>query len=68
MKHRFYVIDNQGNTSYSVKKEAPEFFTTELAAVVRATELAESNPGEKVYVGKAVAIAIARVQKVEIEK
>jgi hypothetical protein len=54
MTTRFFVIDAEGNPSWSVKNEAPEHFKNQAAARKRAEEMAESEPGSPVYVAQAI--------------
>lgn len=55
------VVNSDGNVSWSAKTEAPEQFSTPMAARRRAVEIAESNPGEPCYVCKAVGKAVAKI-------
>jgi hypothetical protein len=59
----FYVIDHDGNISYSAKREAPEHFTTRGAAIRRAQELAAIDPGKTVCVAEGIDLIICEVAK-----
>lgn len=65
MKTIYIVCDENGNTSYSDKTEAPESFATFRAAEKRAKELAATSPGETIGVFELVGEVIAPVTKTE---
>lgn len=62
MKKRYYVINEENQTSYSAKKEAPEHFITEAASRRRAVELANTDPGKVFYICESVKFADAEVE------
>lgn len=62
MKNRFYVIDEEHGTSWSAKTDAAEYFTSEAAAMKRATDLANSEPGKTYYVCQATRFAVCKIQ------
>lgn len=58
MTDKWFVIDQDGNTSWFVNEDnssddGPEYFETEGAAIERAKELAQSAPDKPIYVAKA---------------
>lgn len=61
MTHKFVVIDEKGNTSYSAKDEGAESFKSFAAAEKRAKELAETSPGEIIGIYERTAYASADV-------
>ena len=61
MKQQFVVTDNEGNISFSAKRDAPETFKSWATAKARAAELANSAPGEKIGIYQIVAEVIAPV-------
>jgi hypothetical protein len=63
----FYVIDADNLVSYSAEKDAPESFKTHRAAEKRATELAESQPGETIRIVSTVAEVVCPVGKPQMK-
>lgn len=68
MKAKFFVIDGEGMVSYSAKTEGPESFGSYAAAVKRAKELAEDDPGAEIIICEAMAFVCATVQTPIIKK
>lgn len=67
MKKRFYVIDAEENvTSYSPSKDKSEFFTTEAAAMKKATDLADSEPGKTFFICATTRYAVCNVQQAQV--
>ena len=64
MKHEFVVIDEDGNVSYSVSKDAPEKFRTFKAARARAEELAKYAPGRAIGIYELTAESIVPLKEV----
>lgn len=67
MQKRFYVMDEENLASYSAKKDAPEHFTVEAAAIKRAGQLAESEPGKTFYVCTATRFAACKVARASVQ-
>lgn len=67
MKKRFYVIDEDNLTSYSARKDAPEYFAKEVDAIKRASALAESEPGKTFFVCAATRFATCKVEKSTVQ-
>lgn len=63
MEARFYVIDAEGNVSYSAKKDAPEHFKTRANAFQRARELAKSEPGRAVHVVETAEVVMCEISE-----
>ena len=61
MKAKFFVIDGEGNPSYSAEKERPESFASLKAAKKRAIELAENEPGTEVHIARTLMISCCSV-------
>lgn len=61
MQKKFYVLDSEGNISWSAKTDAAEHFKTKSAAFQRARQLAASEPGKPVHVAETVEIVICKV-------
>lgn len=61
MKKNFYVLDAEGNVSFSAKRDATEHFTTMSAALTRANELAVSEPGKPVHIASTVEIVMCEI-------
>lgn len=61
MKKRFYVIDEDNQTSFSAKTDSAEHFTTKAAAQRRAVALANSDPGKVFYICESIRFADAEV-------
>ena len=59
---RFYVIDEDNQTSFNAKKDAPEHFTKRRAAQKRAVELANSEPGKMFFICETIQFADAEVE------
>jgi hypothetical protein len=58
---KYFVMDNENNPSWNPDDEKAESFASQSAAIKRAVDLAESIPGEPVYVCKAVEIVTCPV-------
>jgi hypothetical protein len=59
----WFVIDSEGNTSFSDKTEKAEHFRQEDAALKRAQAIAASNPGNVVRICRVVAEVEAPIGK-----
>jgi hypothetical protein len=58
---RWYVVDEDNQTSFSAKAEKAEHFTTKKAAQRRAVHLANTDPGKMFFIAEAVMFADAEV-------
>lgn len=65
MQKRYFVLDSEGNVSWSAKTDAAEHFKTKSAAFQRARALAVSEPGKPVHVAETVEIVICKVGNAE---
>lgn len=65
---KFVVTDEEGNISWSAKKEAPESFNTFGRAESRAKELASFAPGKEIGIFELAATVKAPVGKIEVSK
>lgn len=65
MQKKYFVMDSEGNVSWSAKTDAAEHFKTKSAAYQRARALAASEPGKPVHVTETVEIVIAKVNAPE---
>ena len=61
MKAKWFVIDEDGNVSYSAKTQGPESFASRAAAVRRAKALADTQPGVEIHICKTDSIAVCSV-------
>lgn len=68
MKQRWFVVDNDGNMSWSEKLEGPESFKSYKAAEKRARELAEVFPGEDITIATTIATVGAAVGAIKVKK
>ncbi|MEJ0012795.1 MAG: hypothetical protein WDM94_09255 [Bauldia sp.] len=59
----WFVIDGEGNTSFSEKTDKAESWTSESAAIKRASAIAAAEPGRVVRVCRAVAEVTAPIGK-----
>lgn len=65
---RFYVIDEDCQTSYSAKKDEAEYFSTLKAARSRALHLANTEPGKNFYICQTISVAVADVMTASISQ
>lgn len=68
MQNQFVVVDVDGHTSFSAKKETPEKFASFKAAEARATELAHNNPGQVVGIYQLAGEAVYPIGKLQVTK
>lgn len=68
MKQEFVVVNEEGNLSWSVEKDATERFRSFKAAKARAEELAGLAPGEPIRIYELTAESIAAVGKIETHR
>jgi hypothetical protein len=58
---RFFVVSDSDELSWCARMEAGEHFTSETAALRRANELANSEPGVTFFIAESVGYAKAEI-------
>ena len=58
----YFVINSNGDVSFSTKDREPEAFATLKAAKSRARALAQKEPGETVVIARSIAQVVCEVK------
>lgn len=61
------TIDEENAVSWNPKTDASEFFTSEAAAMKKASALADSEPGKTYYVCAATRFAVCKVHPATVQ-